>query len=106
MNRIIISIVILGVMSVCCFMSVGYVDSFTDMLCDKINEVEKAFEEQDKERSSKAAEELLNEWNDFLDMAILVNDLGHSLEITSSGADKDVPRYADADSVEDIVNSS
>ena len=37
MNRIIISIVILGVMSVCCFMSVGYVDSFTDMLWNSLN---------------------------------------------------------------------
>ncbi len=87
MNRIIISIVILGVMSVGCFASVGYVDSFTDKMCDKIDEVEQAFVEKDKERSSKAAEELQNEWNKFLDMAILVNDLGHSLEITSSIAE-------------------
>lgn len=87
MNRIIVSIVILGVMSVCCFMSVGYVDSFTDKMCEKIDEVEQAFVEKDKERSSKAAEELQNEWNSFLNMAILVNDLGHSLEITSSIAE-------------------
>ncbi len=87
MNRIIVSIVILGVMSVGCFMSVGYVDSFTDKMCEKIDEVEKAFVEKDKERSSKAAEELQNEWNSFLNMAILVNDLGHSLEITSSIAE-------------------
>lgn len=87
MNRIIISIVILGVMSVCCFMSVGFVDSFTDKLSGKIDEVEKAFEEQDKEKSSKAAEELRNEWNSFLDTAIFVNDLGHALEITSSIAE-------------------
>lgn len=87
MNRIIISIVILGVMSVGCFASVGYVNSFTDKMCDKIDEVEQAFVEKDKERSSKAADELQKEWNDFLDMAILVNDLGHSLEITSSIAE-------------------
>lgn len=87
MNRIIVSIVILGVMSVCCFMSVGYVDSFTDKMCEKIDEVEQAFVEKDKERSSKAAEELQNEWNSFLNMVILVNDLGHSLEITSSIAE-------------------
>lgn len=74
-------------MSVGCFASVGYVDSFTDKMCDKIDEVEQAFVEKDKERSSKAAEELQNEWNKFLDMAILVNDLGHSLEITSSIAE-------------------
>lgn len=87
MNRIIISIVILCVMSVGCFASVGAVDAFTDKLCDKIDEVEKAFEEKDKEKSSKAAEELQNEWNGFLDTAILVNDLGHALEITSSIAE-------------------
>lgn len=87
MNRIIISIVILAVMSVCCFASVGYVNSFSDKLCGKINEVEKAFEEHDKEKSSKAAEELQNEWNSFMDMAIFVNDLGHALEITSSIAE-------------------
>ena len=87
MNRIIISIVILCIMSVGCFASVGVVDTFTDKLCDKIDEVEKAFEEHDKERSSKAAEELQNDWNGFLDTAILVNDLGHALEITSSIAE-------------------
>lgn len=87
MNRIIVSIVILAVMSVCCFASVSYVDAFSDKLCDKIDEVEKAFIGQDEERSSKAAEELQKEWESFLDMAILVNDLGHSLEITSSIAE-------------------
>ncbi|MCM1166079.1 MAG: DUF4363 family protein [Lachnospiraceae bacterium] len=87
MNRIIISVVILCVMSVCCFASVGVVNDFTDKLCAKIDEVEKAFEEQDKEKSSKAAEELQNEWSRFLDTAILVNDLGHALEITSSIAE-------------------
>ena len=87
MSRIVISIVILSVLTVGCFISVGAVDSFTDRLYDKIDEVEKAFEENDKERSSKAAEELQNYWNSFLDMSILVNDLGHALEITSSIAE-------------------
>lgn len=87
MGRIIISIVILCVMSVGCFASVGVVDSFTDKLSAQIDEVEKAFEEQDKEKTSKAAEELQNEWQHFLDMSILVNDLGHAIEITSSIAE-------------------
>ncbi len=87
MNRIIISIVILAVMSAGCFFSVGYVYRFTDRICEKIDEVEKAFVEKDKERSSKAAEELQNEWNSFMDTAIFSNDLGHSLEITSSIAE-------------------
>lgn len=84
MNRIIVSIVILIVMAVGCFWTVGYVDGFSDKLLEKIDEVEQAFVEKDTERSSKAAKELQDEWNGFMDCAILVNDLGHSLEITSS----------------------
>lgn len=87
MNRIIISIVILAVMSAGCFISVGYVDRFTERLCEKIDEVEQAFIDNDKERSSKSAEELRNEWIGFLDMAVLANDLGLSIEITSSIAE-------------------
>lgn len=84
MNRIIVSVVILIVMAVGCFWAVGFVDRFSDKLLDKIDEVEQAFVDNDTERSSKAAEELQNEWNVFMDYAILVNDLGHSLEITSA----------------------
>lgn len=84
MNRIIISIVILIVMAVCCFRAVGIVDSFSDKMINKIDEVEQAFIAQDTERSAKAAEELQDEWNRFMDYAILVNDLGHALEITSA----------------------
>lgn len=87
MNRIIISIIILALLTVGCFASVGVVDKFVDKLSARIDEVEKAFEENDKERSSKAAEQLQNDWNSFLDTAILVNDLGHALEITSSIAE-------------------
>ncbi len=84
MNRIITSVVILIVMAAGCFWTVGYVDIFTDKLLDKIDEVEQAFSENDTERSSKAAAELQDEWEDFMDLAILTNDLGHSLEITSA----------------------
>lgn len=84
MNRIITSVVILIVMAAGCFWTVGYVDIFTDKLLDKIDEVEQAFLENDTERSSKAAAELQDEWEDFMDLAILTNDLGHSLEITSA----------------------
>lgn len=87
MKRIITAIVILCVMSAACFWSVGLVDSFTDKLFELIEEVETAFEDGDTEKSSKAAENLYNEWSEFLDTAILVNDLGHSLEITSSIAE-------------------
>ena len=84
MSRIIISIVILCVMAAGCFSTVGIVDSFSDKLISKINEVEQAFIENDTEKSSKAAEELQDEWRRFMDYALLVNDLGHSLEITSA----------------------
>lgn len=84
MNRIIVSIVILAVMSAACFTTVGYVDRFTDGLLSKIDEVEKAFEDGDTERSAEAAEQLSDDWHKFLDYALLVNDLGHALEITSA----------------------
>lgn len=84
MNRIIISIVILAVMSVICFASVGYVDSFSEKLIAKIDEVEQAYSDGDIERSSAAAKELSDEWHRFVDYSVLVNDLGHSLEITSA----------------------
>ena len=35
----------------------------------------------------KAAEELKQMWYDFMDFSILVNDLGHAVEITSSVAE-------------------
>ncbi len=84
MNRIIISIVILIVIAGGCFWTVGIVDSFSDNMINKIDEVEQAFIAQDTERSAKAAGELQDEWNRFMDYAILVNDLGHALEITSA----------------------
>lgn len=84
MNRIITSIVILAVMSAACFATVGYVDKFTDDMISRIDEVEKAFDEGDSERSAKAAEQLRDDWHRFLDFSLLANDLGHALEITSA----------------------
>ncbi len=86
MNRIITSIVILALMSAICFATVGYVDKFADRLITRIDEVEEAFDEGDSERSVKAAEQLSDDWHKFLDNALLVNDLGHALEITSAVA--------------------
>ena len=84
MNRIIVSIVILIVLAVGCFSTVGIVYRFSDKMINKIDEVEQAFIAGDNEKSSKAAEELQNEWHKFMDYALLLNDLGHSLEITSA----------------------
>ena len=84
MSRIIISIVILIVMAAGCFSTVGIVYSFSDKLIQKIDEVEQAFIANDMEKSSEAAKELQDEWHKFMDYALLVNDLGHSLEITTA----------------------
>lgn len=84
MNRIIISIVILAVMSVGCFAGYGYVSSFSAKMISKIDEVEDAFEKGDMERTVSAAKELQDDWNRFLNYAVLVNDLGHAIEITST----------------------
>lgn len=84
MSRIIISIIILAVMSVGCFAGVGYVNSFSDKMISKIDEVEEAFDKGDMERTVSAAKELRDDWHRFLDYSILVNDLGHALEITSA----------------------
>ena len=84
MNRIIICIVLLAVIAVGCFSTIGIVYGFSDNLINKIDEVEKAFIEGDTEKSSQAAKELRDEWHKFMDYALLVNDLGHSLEITTA----------------------
>lgn len=86
MNRIITSIVILAVISAGCFASVGYVSSFSNKMLSKIDEVEQAYTDGDIERSANIAKELRDEWHRFLDYAVLVNDLGHALEITSAVA--------------------
>ena len=84
MNRIIISIVILIVISAGCFGTVGIVYGITDKLITKIDAVEQAFADNDAEKCSKIAVELRDDWHRFMDYALLVNDLGHSLEITTA----------------------
>ncbi len=87
MKRIIISVILLSVTAFGCFYSVYAVNEFTAKILDKIQEVEDAFEKGDTEKSSEKAKELSEDWNKFIDFAILVNDLGHALEITSSMAE-------------------
>lgn len=84
MNRIIISIVILAIMSALCFAAVGFVDRFTSNMLSKIDEVEQAFMDGDIEHCSAAARELRDDWHTFVEYSVLINDLGHSLEITSA----------------------
>lgn len=87
MNRIIVSIVLLALMSVGCFISVAVVNDFTEKMSQTVSRVEEYFENGDKEKCIAAAEELKQMWNDFMDYSILINDLGHAVEITSSVAE-------------------
>ena len=87
MNRIITSIVILLILTGGSFAAVGAVNGFTNKISKMIDEVEQAFVEGDSQKCSEAAESLQNEWNEFMRYSVLVNDLGHALEITSSIAE-------------------
>lgn len=98
MKRIIMSIVILVLLAVMCGWSVTVVERKTESLTDKIHEIEEAFENDDSKKYIKAAEELQNEWEDFMNRAVLVNDLGHALDITSSIAE--IYSFAQADNEE------
>ena len=87
MKRLAISVALLAVMTAGCFYSVYAVDKKTDALSEKISEVEGAFASGDTQGCTAAAEELREMWNDFVGYGILVNDLGHAVEITSSVAE-------------------
>lgn len=95
MKRIVISAIILAVMFVGCFYSVKVSCDFTDMLIEQIHEIEGSYEKKDLERARDTAKKLNEEWEKFIDRAILVNDLGHAVEITSSIAE--IQSFAEAD---------
>ena len=98
MKRIVISIVILVLLAGLCCWSVIAVESKTSSLTDKIHAVEMAYENGDTEKCIRVAEQLQNEWEDFMNRAVLVNDLGHALDITSSIAE--IYSFAQADNEE------
>lgn len=98
MKRIIMSIVILALLAAMCGWSVVVVERKAGSLTDKIHEVEKAFGDDDSDKCAKAAKELQDEWKDFMERAVLVNDLGHALDITSSIAE--IYSFAQADNEE------
>ncbi len=104
MKRIVLSSVILAVMFVGCFYSVKVTCDFTDELINQIHEIEDNYEKGNNERAESGAEKLKEEWEKFVDRSILINDLGHAVEITSSIAeiqsfaeDKDDEIYASCD---------
>ena len=98
MKRIVISIVILALLAGLCCWSVVAVESKTRSLTDKIHEVEQAYENGETDKCIEVAEALQNEWEAFMDRAVLVNDLGHALDITSSIAE--IYSFAQADNEE------
>lgn len=87
MGRIIVSIVLLVMMTGLCGWSVAAVKWKMSSLSAKIEEVEKYFGDGDLEKCVKAADELEDEWREFMAHAVLINDLGHALDITASIAE-------------------
>ncbi len=87
MNRLGVSIGILGVMAAGCTASVIITESLIGSMSAKIDETEQAFLAGDTAACVAAAEELNEIWDGMTYYSILINDLGHSVEITSSLAE-------------------
>ena len=83
MNRLVVSILLLAVMSAGCFWSVFITIDKTNELSGYIDQVEQAHSEGDSEAAVKYANQLHDAWDSVLHYSILVNDLGHAMEITS-----------------------
>lgn len=84
MGRLIVSIALLAVMSAGCVAAVWAVTHCTDDMSSLVSQVEDAFVAGDTEASVNAANELSDRWQSFMKYGVLVNDLGHAVEITSS----------------------
>lgn len=83
MNRLILSIVLLAAMAAGCFYSVYLTTQRTDELSGLIDQVEQAHFDGDDKSALEYAEQLHSSWDSILHYSILVNDLGHAMEITS-----------------------
>lgn len=83
MNRLILSIVLLAAMAAGCFYSVYLTTQRTDELSGLIGQVEQAHSDGDDKSALEYAEQLHSLWDSILHYSILVNDLGHAMEITS-----------------------
>lgn len=83
MNRLIVSIILLAVMSAGCIYSVVAAVSCTNQLSGYVDEIEKAHSDGDTDRAVEYARKLHDSWDSILHYSILVNDLGHATEITS-----------------------
>lgn len=87
MKRIVLSIVIIAVIALLCCWSVFEVNCKTDGFLRKVHSVENAYQNGDTDAAAEVAEELQNEWRTFMNKSVLINDLGHAVEITTSIAD-------------------
>lgn len=83
MNRFIVSIVLLASMAAGCFYSVWLTVQHTDELSGLIDQVEQCHTDGNDGQALEYARELKSAWEDILHYSILVNDLGHAMEITS-----------------------
>ncbi|CCY17103.1 uncharacterized protein BN782_00928 [Eubacterium sp. CAG:786] len=83
MNRLILSIVLLAAMAAGCFYSVYLTTQRTNELSGLIDQVEQAHSDGDDKSALEYAEQLHSSWDSILHYSILVNDLGHAMEITS-----------------------
>lgn len=66
-----------------CFYSVYLTTQRTDELSGLIDQVEQAHSDGDDKSALEYAEQLHSSWDSILHYSILVNDLGHAMEITS-----------------------
>ena len=83
MNRFIVSVVLLTSMAAGCFYSVWLTAQHTDRLSGLIDMGEQYHTDSDDENALKYAQELKSSWDQILHYSILINDLGHAMEITS-----------------------
>ena len=83
MNRLIVSIVLLASMAAGCFYSVYLTAQHTDELSELIDKVEQCHTDGNDEMALEYAQQLSSSWNSTLHYSILINDLGHAMEITS-----------------------
>mgnify|MGYP000244232155 FL=1 len=83
MNRFIVSAVLPTSMAAGCFYSVWLTAQHTDRLSGLIDMVEQYHTDSDDENALKYAQELKSSWDQILHYSILINDLGHAMEITS-----------------------
>lgn len=98
MNRLAVSISILSVMAAGCVVSVFATNQITEDMHEHINLVEESFKRGEYSRSVGYAKDLQDMWENIMEHSILINDLGHAVEITSSLAE--IISFAEAENDE------